>query len=139
MNNAVIIPARMNSSRFPGKPLIDIMGIPMVIHVWLRSKLSKNINEVYIATCDNEIKRVAKKYGARVIMTSKKHKMCMERIAEASKYINAKNIITVQGDEPLIQPIMIEKVVEKMKKFRAVTLMQKITLIGISKTLKFLS
>ena len=48
MNNAVIIPARMNSSRFPGKPLIDIMGIPMVIHVWLRSKLSKNINEVYI-------------------------------------------------------------------------------------------
>ncbi len=129
MNNVIIIPARMGSSRFPGKPLINLMGLPMIIHVWLRCKMSKNIDEVYVATCDKKIKKVCEKFHAKVIMTSKKHKMCMERVVEASKKLNAKNIITVQGDEPLITPKDIEIIVKKLKiisKNDTVNLIQKI-------------
>ncbi len=131
MNNAIIIPARMSSSRFPGKPLIRILGIPMVIHVWIRSKMSVKADEVYIATCDEEIKNICIEYGAKYIMTSKKHNMCMDRVVEASKKIKAKNIITVQGDEPLIQPQDINDVINKIKKINSnetVNLIQKIKL-----------
>ena len=129
MNNVIIIPARMGSSRFPGKPLINLLGLPMIIHVWLRCKMSKNIDEVYVATCDQEIKKVCEKFSAKVLMTSKKHKMCMERVVEASKKVKAKNIITVQGDEPLITPKDIEIIVKKLKKISkndTVNLIQKI-------------
>jgi 3-deoxy-manno-octulosonate cytidylyltransferase (CMP-KDO synthetase) len=131
MNNVVIIPARMGSSRFPGKPLINILGLPMVIHVWFRCKMSKEVDEVYIATCDKKIQDICLKYGAKVIMTSKKHKMCMDRVVEASKKIKAKNIITVQGDEPLIQPKDIDLIAKKLKKIgknETINLIQKIKL-----------
>lgn len=129
MNNVIIIPARMGSSRYPGKPLISILGIPMIIHVWIRSKLSTKTDEVYIATCDNQIKKACLEYGAKYIMTSKKHNMCMDRVVEACKKINAKNIITVQGDEPLIQPQDINNVINKINKINSdetVNLIQKI-------------
>ncbi len=129
MKNIIVIPARMGSSRFPGKPLINIKKIPMVVHVWIRCKMLNLVDEVYVATCDNIIKEVCEKYGAKVIMTSKKHKMCMERVAEAVKKIQCKNIITVQGDEPLIQKNDIEivrKKIEKLKKHESVSLVQKI-------------
>ena len=131
MNNAVIIPARMGSSRFPGKPLINILGLPMVIHVWLRCKMSKEVDEAYIATCDKKIHKICSNFGAQVIMTSKKHKMCMDRVVEASKKIKAKNIITVQGDEPLIRPNdinMIAKALNKINKNETINLIQKIKL-----------
>ena len=129
MKNVAIIPARMGSSRFPGKPLINLLGLPMIIHVWARCKMSKEIDEAYIATCDLKIKKVCKKYGAKVLMTSKKHKMCMERVVEASRKVNAKNIITVQGDEPLIQPNDISLVVKELNKslnIETINLVQKI-------------
>lgn len=129
MENVIIIPARMSSSRFPGKPLINLLGLPMVIHVWIRCKLSKNIDEVFVATCDQEIKKICNKFGAKVLMTSKKHTMCMERVCEASKKIQAKNIITVQGDEPLINPKDIDLVLNKLNKISkndTINLIQKI-------------
>ena len=131
MNNVIIIPARMGSSRFPGKPLIDLLGLPMIIHVWARCKMSKNIDEVYVATCDKIIKNICKKYNAKVIMTSKKHSMCMERVCEAARKINAKNIITVQGDEPLITPNDIKLITSKLKTISSdetINLIQKIKL-----------
>ena len=78
-----IIPARMGSSRFPGKPLAKILGMPMVGHVYFRSKMSKILNEVYIATCDQEIMDYASSIGAKAVMTKDIHERCSDRAAEA--------------------------------------------------------
>ena len=83
------IPVRMSSSRFPGKPLTRLMGITMLEHVWRRTTLS-DVDETYIAVCDKETIEVCKKIGAKYIVTSKKHEMCMDRIAEAANKKNQK-------------------------------------------------
>jgi len=101
-----IIPARYASSRFPGKPLALINGVPMVLRVW--EKALESLKDVYIATDHEEIFEVAKKAGAKVLMTSSQHVSGTERVAEAASRIfagkNAVNeiIINIQGDEPLI-------------------------------------
>ena len=125
-----IIPARMASSRFPGKPLIDLMGFTMIEHVWLRSKLCEQIDEVYIATCDTEIKNKAEKFGAKVIMTDSSHEMCMDRVVEAAGNIKSDIIIVIQGDEPLITPELLTTAINTLlgnNTYVAVTLAQKIT------------
>ncbi len=115
MKSIGIIPVRMDSSRYPGKPLKKICGIPMVTHVYERTKRSKKLNDVFIATCDKEIFNYASSIGAKVIMTSKKHQRASDRIAEALKKIEKikgekiKNIIMIQGDEPLVDPEMINE------------------------------
>ena len=86
-----IIPARMNSSRFFGKPLKKIKDIPMIGHCYFRAKMSKYLNETYVATCDNEISDYVKKIGGTAIMTSKKHQRASDRTAEAMKKIEKKN------------------------------------------------
>ena len=119
----------MSSSRFPGKPLLNIEGKTMIQHVWLRSKMCNKIDEVYIATCDNEIKNEAERFGAKVIMTRDDHEMCMERVCEASEKIESDIVVTIQGDEPLIHPDMIEKSINLLiqnRGFSATTLAQKI-------------
>lgn len=124
------IPARMKSSRFPGKPLIDLLGKPMIQHVWEKTKACEQIDEVFIATCDEEIKAAAEKFGAQVIMTSKEHNMCMSRIVEAVKKKPADIIVTIQGDEPLINSQMISQTINQLKSndnLFATTLAQKIT------------
>ena len=123
------IPARMQSSRFPGKPLINLLGKSMIEHVWERTKLCPEIDEVFIATCDDEIKYEAEKFGAQVIMTSKDHEMCMTRIVEAAKKKPSDIIVTIQGDEPLIESNMISKTIKQLienKELFATTLAQKI-------------
>tara|TARA_Y100000741_G_C18072485_1_gene485186 strand:+ start:73 stop:591 length:519 start_codon:yes stop_codon:yes gene_type:complete len=123
------IPARMQSSRFPGKPLIKLLGKSMIEHVWERTKLCPEIDEVFIATCDEEIKDEAEKFGAQVIMTSKDHEMCMTRIVEAAKKKPSDIIVTIQGDEPLIESNMISKTIKQLienKELFATTLAQKI-------------
>ena len=105
----VMIPARMGSTRFPGKPIIDICGKTMIEHVWQRVKLNKNISDVYIATCDDEIREVAENFGADVIMTSDRHERCTDRIAEAcqilvSRKVEFNIVLNIQGDEPLLNP-----------------------------------
>ena len=104
-----LIPARMASSRFPGKPLVKICGKTMIEHVWQRVKMNHRINSVYIATCDEEIHQVAKGFEAEVIMTSTSHQRGTDRIAEACKILiregrNFDIALNVQGDEPLLNP-----------------------------------
>ncbi len=99
----VVIPARTASSRFPGKPLVDILGLPMIEHVRRRVSLCKDI-DVYVATCDDEIRRVVEAHGGKVIMTSDKHLRCTDRIEEAATNLDADIVVNVQGDEPTVLP-----------------------------------
>jgi 3-deoxy-manno-octulosonate cytidylyltransferase (CMP-KDO synthetase) len=110
-----IIPARMASSRFPGKPMADINGIPMIGHVYLRSKLNKTLNDVYVATCDNLIKDYIKSIGGKAVMTADTHERASDRTAEAMLTIEKETgrkvdiVVMIQGDEPMIYPEMIDE------------------------------
>ncbi len=121
MNIIGIIPARMASSRFPGKPLAKIRGIPMIGHVYYRSKMSDILSEVYIATCDEEIMKYADSIGAPAVMTSASHERATDRVAEAIQKIEKKLgtkidvIVMIQGDEPMIYPEMIDNAVLPMQ------------------------
>ncbi|MBB1380277.1 3-deoxy-manno-octulosonate cytidylyltransferase [Pseudoalteromonas sp. SR43-2] len=116
MKYAVVIPARYQSSRFPGKPLIDLCGKPMIQHVWERCCKAVEQELVYIATDSEKIESVCKGFGAQVIMTSSNCMTGTDRLAEANKKLNADFIINVQGDEPLIEPSDICKVIDAYKK-----------------------
>lgn len=119
-----IIPARMAASRFPGKPLKNICGIPMLMHVYQRAKMFKGWSEISVAGCDNEIADYCQETSIPYISTSKKHKRCLDRVFEATnkisktKYkIKANDIIVcVQGDEPMLKIDMIQKVISAIKK-----------------------
>ena len=111
MKVVVGIPARMGSSRFYGKPLAKILGMPMIEHVYRRCKLAKHIDDLFIATCDEEIKTAVEKFGGKVFMTAKDIARPGLRVAEACKQqvLNDDDIVVVaQGDEPLIHPGMID-------------------------------
>ncbi len=107
---AVIIPARMGSSRFPGKPLAPILGLPMIEHVYRRAAMSPLPEAVYVATPDREIAQAVESFGGQAIMTSPSHERASDRVAEAVRNLSiaAQVVINLQGDEPLIQPEMIE-------------------------------
>lgn len=107
-----IIPARMAATRFPGKPLAKIFGLPMIEHVRRRVCLCETLTEVFVATCDDEIKEAVESFGGKVIMTSKSHERCTDRIEEAARGLKAEIIVNVQGDEPLIAPESIMRLVE---------------------------
>jgi 3-deoxy-manno-octulosonate cytidylyltransferase (CMP-KDO synthetase) len=115
-----IIPARMGSSRFPGKPLEKICDIPMVGHVYFRSKMADLLDEVYVATCDNEIKEYMDSINGKTIMTSDKHKRASDRVAEALLKIEKDTgekidiVVMIQGDEPMIYPEMINRAVDPL-------------------------
>ena len=111
-----VIPARMGSSRFPGKPVKLIKGKPMIWHVWQRSKLSGVLDDLVIATCDKEIKEVAESFGAKVIMTSSKHTRANDRVAEASRKVPCRVVLNIQGDEPVLNPQLIRDVVRMIKR-----------------------
>jgi 3-deoxy-manno-octulosonate cytidylyltransferase (CMP-KDO synthetase) len=104
-----VIPARMGSSRFPGKPLAPIAGRPMIEHVYKRVALSDAIEYVYVATCDEEIARETEAFGGRAIMTSDAHERASDRVAEAADSLDAEIVVMVQGDEPLTTPEMIDE------------------------------
>jgi len=106
-----IIPARLGSTRFPGKPLKKILDLPLVEHVRRRVSLCNAIDEVYVATCDAEIKDAVEGFGGKVIMTSSAHERCTDRIEEAATRLEADIIVNVQGDEPLISPVSIKELV----------------------------
>ena len=108
MNRVVaVIPARMGSSRFPGKPLAPLHGLPVIEHVFRRAQLCAQIDHVYVATCDDEIRAVAQGFGANVIMTSATHERAADRVAQAAEHFAADIIVMIQGDEPMITPEMI--------------------------------
>jgi 3-deoxy-manno-octulosonate cytidylyltransferase (CMP-KDO synthetase) len=111
MKTIAVIPARMGSSRFPGKPIAQLLGRPMLEHVYQRVALSPVLDATYIATCDEEIRKVAENFGAKVIMTADKHERASDRVAEAIANIDAELIVMVQGDEPMTHPDMIDAAV----------------------------
>ena len=110
MNVIGVIPARLDASRFPGKPLAKILGMPMIGHCYHRTKLALGVESTYVATCDNEIADYIYSIGGQVVMTSNLHTRATTRTAEALEMIEKKSkekvdiIVMVQGDEPLITP-----------------------------------
>jgi len=111
-----IIPARMASSRYPGKPLAPLLGRPMIEHVYKRVMMSKLVTATYIATCDDEIAVATRIFGGRYIMTSRKHQRASDRVAEAAEKLEADIVVMVQGDEPMTTPGMIDAAVSPMLK-----------------------
>jgi 3-deoxy-manno-octulosonate cytidylyltransferase (CMP-KDO synthetase) len=115
-----IIPARMGSTRFPGKPLAGIHGIPMVGHVFFRTRMCSLLRETYVATCDQEIYEYILSVGGKAIMTSDSHERCSDRTAEAMLKVESAAglkvdiVVMVQGDEPMVTPEMIEAAVNQM-------------------------
>ena len=114
MKIIAIIPVRMASSRFPGKPLAKLLGMTMVEHIYRRCELSKKVNEVYVATPDHSIAEEVESFSGKFIMTSPLHKRACDRVAEASLSVEANVVVTVQGDEPLITPQMIDMAIEAL-------------------------
>ena len=122
MNKAVgIIPARWSSKRFPGKPLHLIAGKPLLQRVWERCRHAKNLDALIIATDDMRISEAAFDWGAEVALTSPRHQSGTDRVAQVVR--NTKQfafVINIQGDEPLIDPYLIDRLVEKLRSDRKI-------------------
>ena len=112
---AAIIPARMASSRFPGKPLLQINGLPMIEHVRRRTQLCRRFSEVVVATCDQEIAGVIKRFSGRSIMTSATHPAASDRVAEAMSQLDCTHVVNVQGDEILVLPDDLDRMVRAIE------------------------
>ena len=114
MKSLIVIPARMASTRFPGKPLCDLLGKPMIQWVYERSLASEVGEGVVVATPDEEIVEACGRFGAEAILTRLEHPSGTDRIAEVSKSLRADVYINVQGDEPLIRPESIRACAEPL-------------------------
>ena len=111
------IPARMGSSRFPGKPLCDILGKTMIEHCYRRCSLSEYTTDLFVATCDEEIQSVVEGFGGNVIMTNPDIQRPGLRVAEAAEMLNLNDndiVVVVQGDEPLVHPDMIDLAIQPL-------------------------
>jgi len=114
---AIVIPARHGSTRFPGKPLFPIAGKPLIQHVWERCGKARGITAVIVATDDMRIAEAAFEFGAEVAMTSPKHRSGTDRCAEVAKRLRGfSHVINVQGDEPLISPEVLSRLVHDMRR-----------------------
>lgn len=107
-----VIPARYASTRFPGKPLADICGKPMIWWVYNQAKKVKELDEVYVATDDDRIKNVCEEFNMNVVMTSTEHQTGTDRLGEVASKIDADIYVNIQGDEPIIPPEMISELVK---------------------------
>ena len=99
-----MIPARLDSERLPGKVLKDFLGMPMIEHVWRRAQLTNPLLETVIATDSSEIKKIAEKFGANCILTSKNHKNGLSRVGEIINVLKWDHYLVLQADEILIEP-----------------------------------
>lgn len=115
-----IIPARLGSSRLPNKPMADILGMPMIGHVYFRSKMSEIFDDLYVATCDEEIYNYISEIGGKSVMTADSHERASDRTAEALLKIEKESgtkfdiVVMIQGDEPMITPEMINAAVQPL-------------------------
>lgn len=109
-----MIPARLESTRLPEKALIDIQGMPMVIHTCKRAQLAKRLDDVYLVTDSEKIRHVAESYGIKVIMTGSHHQTGSDRLAEACQPVDCDIVVNIQGDEPLVNPEHIDAIVEPL-------------------------
>lgn len=114
------IPARFASTRFPGKPLIDLKGKPMIQRVWEQACKAKGLAAVYVATDDKRIAQAVRAFGGEAVMTPVSCPTGTDRLAAALKHVKGLGandiVVNVQGDEPLLPPAMIEQVVAVLKK-----------------------
>ncbi len=110
-----ILPARWGSTRFPGKPLHLIAGKPLIQHVWERCRSAKLLSEILVATDDERIFQAVEAFGGRAVMTSPDHPTGTDRLAEAANFFpEATHILNIQGDEPLIDPSLIDALAQAL-------------------------
>lgn len=124
-----IIPARYGAMRFEGKLLADLCGKPVIQHTWENAKKSRSIEDLLIATDDKRIYNTAKGFGAKAVYTSKAHKSGSDRLTEVASQFEAKIIVNIQADEPLLHPSMIDNIVDPLlrdKDIQMTTLCHKI-------------
>ncbi|HHL40187.1 MAG TPA: 3-deoxy-manno-octulosonate cytidylyltransferase [Deltaproteobacteria bacterium] len=114
MKVAAVIPARYASTRLEGKPLADICGTPMIRMVYERACRAALVDTVVVATDDERILSVVRGFGGRAVMTSRSHRSGTERVAEAARDLDAPIVVNLQGDEPLIEPSMVDEVVRPL-------------------------
>src|SRR6266568_110576 len=114
MKITAIIPARYASTRFEGKALADILGKPMVQHVYERTARASLVSEVIVATDDERIAAAVRSFGGRVEMTASTHETGTDRLAEVASRLDSDIIVNVQGDEPLIEPAMIDEAIKPL-------------------------
>ncbi|RLB09354.1 MAG: 3-deoxy-manno-octulosonate cytidylyltransferase [Deltaproteobacteria bacterium] len=115
----IIIPARYNSKRFPGKPLALICGKPMIQHVYERASMCRDIAGVYVATDNEKIASCVKGFNGKVVMTSKEHRSGTDRIFEAGSILGLSSediVINVQGDQPVFDPAVVSLLVKALHK-----------------------
>lgn len=117
MKTIIVIPARYKSSRFPGKPLVKLLGKPMIQWVAELSAIAVGKENVYIATDDAQIQTAVNQMGYNVVMTSEHCLTGTDRLAEVAQQIEADIYINVQGDEPLVNPEDIQKVIDAKKQY----------------------
>jgi len=118
VNIAGIIPARYESSRFPGKPLASLRGKPVIRHVYERARRARELDLLIVATDDRRILEAVLDFGGEAILTRKDHASGTDRLAEAARTLKLKPddmVINIQGDEPQVEPVMIQKLVEALK------------------------
>ena len=122
-----VIPARYQSSRFPGKPLADLEGWPVLRHVYERARRVAGVDRVIVATDDARIRDAAEAFSAEVVMTSARHATGTDRVAEAARALDADIIVNLQGDEPLLEPAMVEQVIAPLLRDEAIRVTTMIT------------
>ena len=125
-----IIPARYSSTRFPGKPLVEIAGKPMIQHVWERVNQTTSIDQILVATDDERIMETVKNFGGEAVLTSNKHETGTDRIVEVVQGISCSWVLNIQGDEPTVLPEDLDRLIKQTKikkKTKAATLIFNIT------------
>lgn len=109
-----MIPARYEASRLPGKVLADIAGKPMLQHVYERASRATTLSRLLVATDDERIAQVASKFGAEVVLTAPTHRSGTDRLAEVAERVHCDIVVNIQGDEPLIDPQIIDQAVQPL-------------------------
>jgi 3-deoxy-manno-octulosonate cytidylyltransferase (CMP-KDO synthetase) len=111
----VIIPARYESTRLPGKPLADLHGKPMIQHVYQRARQAQAVDRVLVATDDERIRAAVASFGGDVVMTGRAHRTGTDRLAEVAAGLDAELVVNVQGDLPLLDPALIDAAVGPLR------------------------
>lgn len=109
-----VIPARFSSTRFEGKVLAEVLGKPLIQHVWERAKQAMLLEDLIIACDDERVAEAALGFGAKVVMTSRGHECGTDRISEVINPLDIKIVVNIQGDEPLVHPTMIDSVAQAL-------------------------
>lgn len=110
----VVVPARMASSRYPGKPLVPLLGVPLVEHVRRRALLAEGASQVVVATCDASIRDAVVAAGGQAVMTAATHERCTDRVEEAMRHLSGDVVVMVQGDEPLLMPDAVSRIAQPL-------------------------